>query len=202
MSVINSNFDDSPFLISVIDNRFFIGKKNWFISFQKEVQEMFDLIKYHNNSNEIWIISGPGSFTGTRSIVSFVKGFTFDTKIIIKSFNILVDVIPFFFKQNYFNKNIDFNKKNVLYFFQESDRFFYCIYHENLSKRKFFLLDKKNIYLLKEKNDLILIGNSDLADYEIPFCFKICYKTISSFIKEYKNDKFILSELEYCDKFC
>lgn len=180
-------------LMGAFNNEFLMGDGNWEIHFNKQSQEVFALLKNHIHE-EIWILTGPGSFIGTRSVLSFVNGFTFNTTTQIKGFNILMDIIPHMIPLIHMPTN-----KNILYFFQEVERFYYCIYDEDLKKRNYFLISKEELILLKHEKELFIIGNDAMANLQIDLNFKNLYSTISNLVKHGKNYNF--EALEYCGKF-
>jgi hypothetical protein len=182
-------------LITANDNRFIIGNKNLYISFTKESQEIFSIIKQYNTS-ELFIITAPGSFVGIRNIVSFCLGFSFQTTISLKSFNILVDILPYI----YICQQKDTVCLPILYFWQELNRFFYCIYADNLNTRVFFLLSYMELINIKEKNNYFFVGNHVLADYYIQINFFDCFHYIKLLLANHQRS-YTFSTLEYCDSY-
>lgn len=174
----------SKILFSYFNNKFFIGNNLWYLEFDKNQKEIWTLIK-NISDKKIFITTGPGGFVSNRSQLSFCLGFTFNTLIKINYYNILLDIYP----------NIYISKKNILYFFQESNRFFYCIFKNDLSTRKFFLLSLEKFLEINSNN--FTVGNSSFASYEIKLDFFFLYNSIINCKKKNLNEFLI----DYCDEF-
>lgn len=185
----------SQILIGSFNNRFVIGGKDWHLNFDKNNKEIFNIMKQFN-PKEVWIMTGPGSFIGTRSVTAFSLGFTFNTNIIVRGFNMLIDLLPFMSRNH---ENIQ--KHKMLYFIQELHRFYYCIYEEDLNNRNFFLLSEEELKNLKYNHDLYIIGNDQLADLSIVLNFNNCFEIIDNLLKTNLNQEYIFKSLEYCGKF-
>jgi tRNA A37 threonylcarbamoyladenosine modification protein TsaB len=181
-------------LMASLNNKFIIGGKSWCLYFDRYNQELFYILKQYK-IDELWIITGPGSFIGTRSIAAFALGFTFATPISLKGFNILMDILPVL-------SIFSINKitQRVLYFFQELERFFYCIYKDDLNKRIFFLLSLEEFKNLKYNQDIFTVGNHSLGDAHLHLNFKNSYEVIEKLLAD-KNKTFNFNGLEYCGKF-
>ena len=176
-------------LLGAIKGGFFLSNEEINIEFNKTSQEIFTMIK-NFQLEELWVITGPGSFVGTRSVVAFLLGYTFATNILLKGFNILLDIIPLM------SVNEATNKEKI-YFFNELNRFFYCIHEKDLPKREFFLLSLEEFEAYTDK--YYLIGNHEKAHEIIHVEPFILYE----FIKNNKDKitSFEKITLEYCGKF-
>lgn len=175
-------------LLGTIKGEFFLSNSNLNIKFNKFSQEIFTMVK-NFTLNELWVITGPGSFVATRTIVSFALGYTFSTNIILKGFNILLDIIPLMSNTQQENEK--------LYFFNELNRFFYCVYEKNLKTRDFFLLSFEELENYKSK--YYLVGNHEIANEFIHIESYELYKFILNNLK--KIHYFNKITLEYCGKF-
>lgn len=176
-------------LIGALKGDFFLSNDKLNIQFNKDNQEIFQMVK-NFNLKELWVITGPGSFVGTRSVVAFCLGYTFSSNIILKGFNILLDLIPLMYSDQIITKE-------KLYIFNELNRFFYCIYEKDLKKRDFFLLSFGELEAYKEK--YYMIGNHEICHKIITIEPYELYKFISNNI-----NKILINEkitLEYCGKF-
>jgi hypothetical protein len=178
---------DNYILLGALQGKFFLSNKDVNINFNKNSQEIFQMVKDFN-IEELWVITGPGSFIATRSVVAFVLGYTFNTSITLKGFNILLDLIPIMSSTK---------DRNKLYIFNELNRFFYCIYEKDLLKRDFFLLSSEELEI--HKNNYYLVGNHEIAHEIININPCILYEIILA-----NKNKILTFEritLEYCGKF-
>jgi hypothetical protein len=175
-------------LLGPLKGEFFLCNFNLNIQFNKYSQEIFHMVK-NFNLEEIWVLTGPGSFIGTRSVVAFTLGYTYGTSIVLKGFNILLDLIPLMSKSN--------SKKEKLYVFNELNRFFYCIYEKDLIKREFFLLTLEELYTYKEK--FYIVGNHEIGHEVIIIEANILYNFI--FKNKERIHSFEKITLEYAGKF-
>ena len=180
-------------LIGALNNYFFLINEDIDINFNKTSTNVFNLIK-HYYLEELWVLTGPGSFVGTRSAVSFALGYTFNSKIQLKGFNVLLDLIPLIY--NDFLMLEKTSSKEILFFFNELNRFFYCIYEKDLINRKFFLLSYEE--LEKYKDIYYLVGNHSISHIHLPINKSILYNLIKKYINNLSETSI---QLEYCGKF-
>jgi hypothetical protein len=177
-------------LFGNINGKFFIYSNYFYISFNKNCQRIFHMLNNFNIS-ELWVLTGPGSFIGTRSVLAFSLGYTFNTEIKLMGFNILIDLLPLLTN----NKN-----SNKLFFINELDRFFYCIKEEDLKSRNFFLLSYDQ--LINYKNTHYLLGNHSIAHENIKIDEEVLFEIIDNIMDKnsFSND---INEvkIEYCGKF-
>lgn len=165
--------------ISSLNNYYYIGGENWFISFDYSL-DLFCIIQdFLSNIEEIWITTGPGSFISNRSILSFVKGIIAIKKHIkLYAFDILANLL-------YINDN-------NIYFYVELDRFVYYIENDmtHFTYLQEFLEYKQKIC----KN---LIGNHIIAHEQLNINFFFLFNKI----KLRKLTEKSSMNIKYCDKF-
>ncbi|OED45457.1 hypothetical protein AB836_00985 [Rickettsiales bacterium (ex Bugula neritina AB1)] len=165
--------------ISFIKSNYYIGGKDWYISFHYSIDMLETIKDFIENVTEIWVTTGPGSFISNRSILAFLKGIVIIKKSIkLYNYNILNLIYE--------------NKNNHLYFFVELDRF---VYYKEENKIYLTYLDKFIQHL--KKINKISIGNHIIAQKFIDINFFFLFSLIEnkkSYLKSSTN-------IEYCDKF-
>lgn len=166
-------------LISSINNYYYIGGENWFISFDYSLDLFFIIKDFLPNITEILVTTGPGSFISNRSILAFAKGIvSIKHHIKLYAFDIL--------------SNLLYINDDNIYFYVELDKFVYYI-ENNLTHFTYL----KEFLQYKQKNCKNFIGNHTVADEYININFFFLFNRIN--MRKLTEKSSI--NIRYCDKF-
>lgn len=176
-------------LLGTWNNRFYIGNRDWSIEFDKYNQELFNLLKMING--DIFFTTGPGSFIGTRSIVSFLMGYNLYNTHNIYGFNLLLDLLPFLWNL----QSKPMSDKEVVYIYEDINRFFYISRQKDIQNRTFTLLSLVEVEKLINNNNYHIVTNWNRTPGYIDMNFQTIFRAMEQIYSQ--NTKVYYNYIEY-----